>query len=143
MTKPGKAIVDLASIDLEAACDKGAEFELVHPVTEAPLGVFISVLGKESEVFQSAIKDRINEGIRKSAIMKPNNRAANIKTIEASEAENVELLVQCTVGWRNMVFEGQELSFSQENVRKIYKARPWVVKQVDAAVGNMELFFPS
>ena len=139
--KPGKT-VDLSAINLTAAADKGAEFELVHPVTSEPLGVFITVLGKDSDVFQSNIKNRVNEKMRKEAVLSKVSRNTGIRTVEQGEAENVELMALCTIGWKNVTWEGVELPFSFTNAQMLYRERSWILEQVDTAVGNIELFFP-
>lgn len=40
--------IDLASLDTQAACEQGAELELLHPATGQPLGVYLTLAGVDS-----------------------------------------------------------------------------------------------
>jgi len=136
--------MDLSQLNPQIACDNGAEFELLHPFTNEPLGVFIKVLGRESETFQDYIKSRVNESLKKNAL----SIKSKIPTVEGNEAESIELLVACTLGWRTgevntIEYEGENLSFSVANALKVYKSQKWIRAQVDNAIGNMNLFFQS
>ena len=60
--------LDLSTLDTTAACDKGAEFELTHPITSAPLNIFITVLGKDSTAFKEHLRESINEDLRRASM---------------------------------------------------------------------------
>jgi hypothetical protein len=133
-------LVDLASLDTAAACDKGAEIELNHPVTGAPLGIFVTVVGKDSDTFKDYIRNSINEKLRKEALAKKRGKDAEITTFEAAEAETIDLLTICTLGWRNMVMNGKELEFNVPNARTVYGKYAWIRKQVDEGISSLENF---
>lgn len=137
MTKA--ATIDLANIDLAKDCDAGFEFELTHPITKQGLGMFITVLGKESDVFRGLVRKRTNDRLRKQQDRQRRNKSEEVPTIEQIEAEAIDLLVTCTTGFRELVFNGP-LTFTPENARKLYTERPWVRSQVDEAVGDLENF---
>ena len=128
--------MDLANFDLQAAADKGAELHLENPITEEPIftedgkPVKIRVLGADSKEFRAAISDLAE---RYQGKKKTNMRAA--------EAHAVELLARVTVGWDNIIWEGETLKFSRENARMLYRERKWVREQVDAFVGDRSHFF--
>lgn len=132
--------IDLSSLDTAAACEKGYELELLHPITKAPLGSFISVVGKDSEAFRKHVRAASNERLRKNAAQQRRGKELDPPTIEAIEAEAIDLLVTCTTGFRNVSYKGALLEFSEDNARKLYTEQSWVRGQVDEAIGDLELF---
>lgn len=139
--------VDLADYDPKVACEKSVEIELVHPQTEEGVGVFISIIGRESEAFQKAVNAKINHSLKLQAI---NKNKPQIVTVEGNEDEAAELLAQCTTGWRSVgsppntiVYGGVNYGFSQSNAKLIYGKSRWIRNQVDKAVGDLSLFFPN
>lgn len=135
--------LDLATLDTVAACDKGAEIALRHPVTTAPLGVFISIVGRDSSVFKEYIRNRVNDKLRRDAMDKKRGRDEAVPTMEESEAESIELVTLCTTGWRNVTYKGEELAFNVANALTLYKEMPWIRRQVDEAIGDLENFMPA
>jgi hypothetical protein len=140
-----KPAFDLGSLNTSKGSDEGAEIELVHPVTGAPLGVFITVLGKHSEVFREAIRERTNANVRKRALAERRGKEPELPTAERMEADATELLILCTVSWRTgdkptITFEGRELEFNVPNAKLIYEQLIWLRTQVDEAIGSLELF---
>ena len=138
MTKPSKKF-DLANLDTIAASNKGVEFELLHPVTKEPLGMFITVYGSDSDVFRQHNRDMTNDKLRRNAAMRRVGKDLPVATVEDSEREGTELLVACTVGFRNIEFNGP-MEFSTANAFKLYTSIPWVRQQVDAAIVDTENF---
>ncbi|MEI4473578.1 hypothetical protein [Frigidibacter sp. MR17.24] len=124
--------MDLASFDLAADASRGAELHLQNPITLEPLftedgqPITIRLLGGESREFRAAASDLL--------------KAAKGKlSIEAGEARSAELLSKITVAWSNIVFDGETLDCTPANAARLYRARPWIRKQVDefvADVGN-------
>lgn len=134
---------DIAQLDTVAACDKGAELELLHPSTSEPLGIFIKVLGKDSTMFREHVRDEVNDRIRREQMARKRGKDIEPTSVQAAEAKAIELLVLCTLGWRGMVLSGSELDFNVSNARKVYTDFPWIRKQVDEGIANLELFMPS
>ena len=137
--------LDLASLDTVAACDAGAEIELLHPTTDAPLGIFISVLGRESRVFKDYTRQSINTRLRKEAVNRKRGRDPEVATVEAAEEDSTAALVACTQGWRTgdvktLLFKGQDLPFSPPNALLVYNALPWIKRQVDEGIGDLANF---
>lgn len=140
--------LDLSTLDTTAACDKGAEIELLHPVTNAPLGIFISVLGKDSTTFKEYLRQKINEDIRRSAMAKKAGKQEPMRLIEESESRGIELLVVCTLGWRTgdkstITFKGNDLEFNVPNAKLLYESLSWIKEQVDNGLGDLENFMKS
>lgn len=142
------AAIDLASIDTVAACNQGVEVELRHPATNEPLGIFWTVLGRDSDTYNDYIRDKVNAMLRKKALAEKRGRDLEIRTLEDAEAENIETLIVCSTGWRTgdkqvICFGGQELEFNVANAKKILTERAWIRKQLDEAIGDLSNFMPS
>lgn len=157
MTKANDVnFLDLDSLDTISACDKGAEIELQHPVTKDPIGIFITILGKDSTVFREHIKDRVDSRIRQEALAERRGKPLPTPNSAQAELEATDLLTLCTVGWRQaskdengnvvskdtITHKKEELAFTTPNVKRLYQSLPWVRQQVDKAIGDMENFMP-
>jgi hypothetical protein len=132
--------IDLASLDTAAACDKGFELELKHPITHEPIGAFISVVGKDSKTFDDFVRRQSNDRLRRSFQNQRRGKDAEAPTVEQIEADAISLLVACTIGWREIELNGAELPFNEANARKLYTEQKWVRSQVDEAIGDIENF---
>lgn len=141
MTKP--TAIDLSSLDTSAACAKGFELELVHPITKTPIGSFITVMGKDSPAFDSHVKRQSNDRLRRQFQNQRKGKDADAPTIEQIEADAIDLLVACTTAFRDVTYKGSVLPFSEENAKLLYTEQKWVRAQVDEAIGDVELFFPA
>jgi hypothetical protein len=135
--------IDLASLSTKDACEKGYELELKHPVTNDPLGVFISVVGSEADAFQGFIRRKGNERLRRDFENKRKGRE-EAPTIERAEKDAIALLAACTTGWRTgdkptVTHGGKALEFSEANVKFLYAER-WIRDQVDEAIGDLGNF---
>jgi len=141
------APIDLADFSTTTACDKGFELELRHPATKAPLGVFLTVLGKDSKTFKDHIRSKTNERLRKDMMARNRGKDAEPSTVEQIERETIELLSICTLGWRTgdaptITMGGKVLEFSEANARLVY-AEEWIRNQADEAIGDLGNFLPS
>lgn len=144
MTKT--STIDLASISAKTACNKGYELELTHPVSLEPLGVFIRVVGSESDAFQGHVRKHANAVLRERFAAQQRGRKEDAPTVERAEAETIDLLVACTTGWRTgdapvIEWAGEKLDFTDGNVRRLY-AEKWIRAQVDDAIGELGNFMP-
>ena len=135
-----KTSLDLSALDTIAASDKGARVELRHPATNAPLGVFISVYGKDSTIFRSHVRDAQNARIRATQAAQRRGKAPDAVSVEEREAEALDLIVALTFEFENIELDGEKLSFTPANARKLYTRLPWVMNQVDIAIGDLENF---
>lgn len=147
--------IDLADLDTAAASDKGAEIELMHPTKQTPLGIFITVLGKDSQVFKDQVKSDINAAVRKEAFAKKRGKTIEPMTAEEAEQKAIDLLVLCTLGWRSetkdekgtvvaneptITLAGEKLTFSIVNAKRVYADFTWIRRQIDDAIGDLENF---
>lgn len=132
---------DFSTLDTAAACDKPFSLEFEHPVTKAPLGCGVMVLGKDSDTFKSHVRARANERLRKQAMLSKRGKDGEVLTIERIEDEAIDLLVACTTGvWGELMIDGQAVSYSPESIRALYTRFSWAREQVDEAIGELENF---
>ncbi len=151
-------VIDIATLDTGAASDAGAEIELLHPTTSTPLGIFISVLGKDSAIFRDHVKEQVNARIRKEALAQRRGKPLDPSTAEEAEEKAIELLVLCTLGWRSstkdakglivtdeptITMGGEKLAFNVANAKRVYTQSIWIRRQVDEAIGDLENFIKS
>lgn len=135
--------LDIAAFDTVAASNKGAEIELKHPVTMEPLGAFVTVLGKDSDIFRQAFRRKVNAKLARDAMAKKRGKDVEPPTVEDSEADGLDLLVACTTGWRGLTDGGEPLEYSPEAARNLYTRAPWIRLQVDEAIGDLANFMKS
>lgn len=136
---------DLASLDTAAACDKGAEIEFLHPATGAPLGIFVTVLGTDSQAYRDFVRRTTNENIVNSAQARKRGKDPEVPTVEKAEQRGLDLLIACTTSWRTgdkpiVCLDGTELPFTPENARTVYKRFSWMQTQADEAIGDLKNF---
>lgn len=141
---------DLADIDTIKASNEGVDFEIKHPTTNGPTGIFFTILGKDSDTFREFQRHKFNEYLRAEAYAKARGKQPQAKSAEDYEDDMLTLLVACTTGWffretpdspkMPFLFGGKEMAFTAENLRAVYKARPFVRDQINDAVGDLANF---
>jgi hypothetical protein len=127
-----------AGFDLDSVEDLfAAEYELLHPVTEAPTGAFITLAGPEHPGRKKIAMDlmrrlRATAARAKQAMPDP----------EEDARESVKLLAKVTLGWRGIRKKGVLVAFSEAEAAELYgdPKRQWVVKQLLQAMNDQELF---
>lgn len=128
--------MDLAQLDTTAAANEGADIELLHPTTGAPLGVLITVCGTDSDAYRQALRERQNKRLRNA------KRGGATLTAEEIEAEALDLLVRCTSGWTGVELDGKPVAFTREAARDLYRRFRWIREQVDTAIEDRANFLP-
>jgi hypothetical protein len=152
--------VDLGSLDTVTASNEGVDIEIFDPTnTSKSLNMFIKMLGKDSDVFRNYIRENVNDKIKREAKLASKGMDIQPPTAEQAEANALELLIICSKGWYRVtgyedkaktkpvvsdtwLFKGEELKFSVANVKRVYETLPWLRKQVDVAIGDLENFIP-
>lgn len=103
-----------------------------------PVG--LRMLGVDSDIAVAAKHARINAQVAK--------KASKVKPIDAlqdfsqkSDAEQNEILADCTCGWENLSLNGDK-EFSRENMVKVYSDSgwAWLREQAMAFVNNRANF---
>ena len=141
--------IDIGDIDTVGAANNGFEVELYHPATNEDLGIFITVLGKDSDTFQKISRQQNKK--RMDRMSKNGFRAGKVSapSQEELDADNLEILASCSVSWRTVegdeesetiLFNGEALAFSISAAKKLYSARPWIKEQIDIAIGDRANF---
>jgi len=127
-----KKTIDLGSLDVVAASNKGAVLEVLHPTTFAKLGIKITLVGSDSDRFKNFRREKQNKRLLETLSL----------TLSAEEIEeqNLELLATCTLGWDTMPVDGVDLPFTIENAKKVYSRFPWLREQVDRFIGTRANF---
>jgi len=131
----------MALLDLKAK--QTAEIELKHPDTDLPMGIFITIHGKDSDKFKSIVSKQNNRRIEES--LKSRNGRIRI-TDEKQKRDGMELLVGCTESWRTgtrpeIEFADNEwLAFTPENIQKVYENIDWIKDQVDQDMTDRAIF---
>lgn len=155
MTKDDN-LFDLSALDTITACNKPAEIEIKHPTTGAKTGVFVSIIGKDSDVYRGRVRAMADQTMRLAAIGKPN---PNDASLDKAEAKSLEALVAATTGWRTeepvrneagevtgqkssavIKLSGERLDFNNENALRVYRAILPVREQVQAGVNDLGNF---
>jgi len=134
--------IDLAALDTVKGSNIGFEVSIYNPATNEDLGLFITVLGKDSDEFQKV--SRAQQKKRMEKMSKGGFRNTNIP-IESVEADGIQLLAAVTKSWRQgekqtVTVDGKELACNKDNAAALYERFPWIKEQVDAAVGDRANF---
>ena len=135
--------MDIAALDSVKAANNGFELELFHPGTMVNLGLFITVLGKDSAEFRKVSSAQNRKRLQKAT--KGGGFRAGAVSMEEIEQDSIELLAACTVLWRDgdkktLTFAGKELECTPENAKQVYTDYPWIREQVDAGVSDRANF---
>jgi hypothetical protein len=130
---------DISTLALKA----DHELHLKHPLTETKLfadaeekkPVMILLHGTASKQYRNQVQAMQTRQLRRNA--KKEKPSA-----ETMNEEAVELLVACSAGTKNFVFEGTEFSGTPEAFRKLYSDPKfsWLRAQVDEAIGDVGNF---
>lgn len=139
--------MDLKQLDVVGGANEGFEFELLHPTTNAPLGIFITVLGQDSDEFRRVLAEHNQRRVDK--FMRNGVYRPGPLTMQELEANAIDLLAASTKAWRDadakvakgtIVMDEKAYPCNRENAIRIYTANPWIREQVDLEVGNRANF---
>ena len=126
--------MDLSTIRKQA--QEEAWLPIMHPVTGVETSMRIRLLSPDSERYRA-----IDYSIRNAATQTLARRGRF--SAEGMEESNMRLLVQATVGWEGVIFDGQEIEFTPANVKMVYTDFPFIREQVDRFLGDRRNFFLS
>lgn len=125
------AAFDFATRDVAAKAEQGAELEVLDPVTNEPVGVYITLAGADSAVHRKALtaasKRRLNgqKGFR--------NKGWDP---EKMQEESIEIFATCTLSWKGVIVDGAPLPCSRAAAIKMYTRFPWLREQVEAFISD-------
>ncbi len=118
-----------------------AEVEILHPVTRAPTGAVVTLMGPEHPERKRVAFD-VQRKLRASYAKKGR---FDITDPEEEAAEEIERLASFTLGWKSIGIDGKPLEYSKAAALDLY-ARPemaWLVRQLKVALGDQENFIKS
>ena len=126
---------DFASCDVAAKAEEGAELEVLDPITNEPVGVYITLAGADSAIHRKATATIAKRRLSNTKGFR--NRALDP---EKFEAEGIEVLAACTLGWRGVIVEGAPLPCGRDNAVRLYTRFPWLREQVDQFVSDRSAY---
>lgn len=126
---------DLAALDTTENAETGAWMHLQGPdyedlyVGEKDDGkpVRILLLGADSKEFQQLQHKQTTKRVKQ--LTKPGRRSRNELSSEDFTEGSIDLLVRCTKGFENVIYNGEELDCTAANARKIYERLGFVREQ--------------
>lgn len=126
----------MAEISTVVAANR--DVEIVDPKTQEPIGLTLFVRPDTSPEVKAVERKWMNMGLR--------GRRLNA---EQMEARGTEILVAHVAGWTwgndpegtPCTFGGEQPDFNEANLRRVFKALPWIKKQLDIEAGNDAGFF--
>lgn len=124
--------MDINDLDICAAADAGATFELLHPGTGKPTGVHLTVRGYDSVAVEEAGRDANRAAMRSS------------KRPEPSESIRVRRIAMARASLMD-VKGGTGSTKTADDLRKLMD-RPghmWVIEQIENFAGDRGSFFRS
>lgn len=122
-------------MDISSIAPNERVIDIVHPATEEPIGLKITLLPSSHENVKKVQRHQQNRRLQ--------SRKFNV-TAEQLEAQGLELLVAAISGWEwsgDANFEGEVPEFNAENVRRVLKKADWIRDQVDKELANDAAFF--
>ena len=137
---------DFDALDLATLSDKPFEFELEHPGTGEGLGVFVSVVGAESETFQQYLRAAGDALRRKEFEAQRKGKPEEPLLLADEEETGLRAIAACVKGWRTVngggsdpviLIAGQRHEFSADNVLVLLRKFRWVRWQLNKATGTL------
>ena len=136
---------DLADLDLAEKAETPFEFELEHPETKDGLGVFVSVIGSESRTFLDYVRQEGNRARKRAFEAQRKGKAEEPMSVEDQESAILNAVAVCVVKWRTgndpwLVWSGEKLECTRDNVVKVLRSFRWMRDQINAATGDVGNF---
>ena len=130
--------VDLFSFTSDKA-NEPVDVIFVHPVSGEKTDLVFQIVGLDSTVAQACMDAQ--QAKRFNEMTKDGEVATVNFDPKENRAQLIELLVACTVGWRNLQWQGVDLEFTPSNAAMIYSMVPAIRDQLNKATGSRKLFF--
>lgn len=127
--------MDLSSIKYNP--NEGTWMEVMHPVTSAPTGISIRLVGTDSADYRKVARALQNRRLEKVA------RQGKVKmTAEEHEENQLAMLCVCVKEWKGMEKDKKEYPCTPENVRALLSDPQfaWLREQIDEFVGERTNF---
>lgn len=142
--KTAPTAFDFGAANTIEAMNHPYKLQLKHPVTSAPLPAFIWHLGNDSDAFNQALDDDINEKRRKAVERERRGEPPEFVPIQEQREGGIDLLVAAIIAadkpWEGIQENGQDIPFDVPHVKAFLLKYEWVKKQVDKSVADIERF---
>lgn len=119
---------DLEDLDVVSRAEEGAKCIIRDPVTGEDTPAYLLLAGSDSTIYRQAQHRVANARL--------NRKSRDRISIEDIEAEQISILVDCTLGWGGMVLKNAELPFDKKTVRNIYEKFPTVREQAEQFIAD-------
>ncbi|MFM7009321.1 MAG: hypothetical protein ACKO0Z_08350 [Betaproteobacteria bacterium] len=70
-------------------------------------------------------------------------RTATAGYDSSTDTTGARLLAGATVGWQNLIEDGEQIEPTPDNIERVYLLYPWIRNQVEVAIGDKMRFFPN
>lgn len=133
---------DAAILNTVEACNRPVEIEIKHPTTGDPTGLFISVVGKDGDIYRGRLRAVSEEMLRKQAA----GKAASNTRLSELERKHIDALAAATVSWRSegddshIMLNGEPLECTPANARRLYSEILPIQEQVAEAIADLGNF---
>ena len=127
--------MDIKLFDTKAKSESGVDIELRDLRTGKGSGVFITVIGTDSDRFAELSAEcarRISQILADTGQQELNRDQMNKMSIE--------LLAGCTLGWRGLEANGEPMAFSTDAARWLYTDYPAIREQINVAIADRKNF---
>lgn len=132
--------LDLIKTNLSEKAETGFEFELMLPSLNEGTGAFITVRGTNSPKVKAFSKRVFNQMQAKETSAR--RRGKDVDNMSLDEAEEMAIDSACirVIGWRGISEGENEITFSEENARRIFKEHDWIRSAVLEESDNVANF---
>lgn len=149
---------NVLDFDMQVACDKGAEVELLSPNGGVATGILITIVGKDSKLLRDYAKNKRDKDLAKDYEAKKKGKDFGALTVAEALDAKYEQIFACMNGWRHVArdLEGkiveesktllfgtekpEELAFSLASVKKFFGRCPWAFLQIEEEINNYANF---
>ena len=134
-------MIDLADFDIERA-EIGETMELMFPGSSPPVPlaengdapITLTLRGTDSRAYRANRREMVKRRQQASA------RNGGQVPLEVIEAESIETVLACVVGWDNIVLDGVPVEFTPTNARRVFTRVPWAVEQAEVFIHDRANF---
>jgi hypothetical protein len=137
--------IALPAVDTRTLAEQGVKVPVLdltgNPLLNAkgePVSLFL--LGSDSKQYRSASRALARNRLKRAQTNKSKG-AVSDDQLDAADADEVELIVQCTVGWEGIIdSKAKPVDYTPEGARWLYTTYPVIREQADKAIVDRARF---
>jgi hypothetical protein len=114
---------------------ESAPVVITHPASGAPIGLTVNIRHTSDPKVQAVRRKHTDDLLK---------QGRNKLTAEKADELGLQVLVAAIVSFEwaeEASFNGEQPQATEANVRKLFKAAPWIKDQVNDALGDESAFF--